>query len=129
MMNLKIGDKEFNVQFAYEPTLKGRLISKLAKMEKEAKNTEENLLKVEDMMLLLPEILLIGLQKFHRDEFGYNYDNNEGKDEQLSKVFGMIDDYFDDETSDLLELYNGLTEEMMKNSFLSSLFNKEMEKK
>lgn len=122
MMTLKIGDKELKVKFAFEPTLKGRVISRMGKMGKEAATEEENMLKVEDMMLLLPDLLLVGLQKFHSDEYGYDYDTNEGKQEQLSKVFCLMDDYFDEDGADLMKLYNELQEEMLKNGFLASLF-------
>ena len=125
-MKLKIGNKELTVKFSFEPTLKGRLISKLASLQKDVKTEEENLLKVEDMMLVLPEMLLVGLQKYHKAEFGYDYDNNEGREDQMSKVFALMDDYFDEENADLMVLYNGLQEEMLQNSFLSSLFRKEL---
>lgn len=127
-MKLNIGNRELKIKFAYEPTLKGRLVSRLAGLQKEVKTEEENLLKVEDMMLIIPDMILVGLQKCHREEYGYNYDNNEGKEEQMAKVYSLMDEYFEEENADLMALYNRLQEEMLQNSFLSSLFDREKAK-
>jgi hypothetical protein len=130
MLNLKIGENEYSVKFAYEPVIKSKLISKLAKIEKSTQgDNDDNLQMAEDIMMLLPEMLLIGLQKYHRDEFGYDYENNEEKAEKLDLVFKLIDDYFEEESPDFLGLFNQLQEEMLNNSFLSSLFGKEVQKK
>ena len=75
----------------------------------------------------LPEIMLVGLQKFHREEFGYNYDTKEGKDEAFEKVSQLVDDYFDGEDADFKGLFNSLEEELLHNGFLSSMFNEEQE--
>ncbi len=126
MMKLKIREKELNVKFGFEATLKTRLLSRMAKMEKEKEGGMESM---EDMMLFLPDVLLIGLQKFHSDEYGFNYENGEGKNEQLEKMFPLIEEYFDsNEEEDAITLYNGLTEEMLQNGFLKSQFQKELAK-
>ncbi len=126
MMTLKVGEKELNVKFGFEATLKTRLLSRMAKMEKEKEGGMESM---EDMMLFLPDVLLIGLQKFHSDEYGFNYENGEGKNEQLEKMFPLIEEYFDfNEKEDAITLYNGLTEEMLQNGFLKSQFQKELAK-
>ncbi len=125
-MTLKVGEKELNVKFGFEATLKTRLLSRMAKMEKEKEGGMESM---EDMMLFLPDVLLIGLQKFHSDEYGFNYENGEGKNEQLEKMFPLIEEYFDfNEKEDAITLYNGLTEEMLQNGFLKSQFQKELAK-
>jgi hypothetical protein len=128
MKTFKFGDRELNVKFAYEPTLKSHILSKMAKMEKGVGTDEENVDMIENLMLMIPEILLVGLQKFHKDEFGYDYDSEDGKDAKMSEVFKLMDEYFDEEGADLMELYQGLEEELMKDSFLSSLFNQEKAK-
>ncbi len=126
MMTLKIGEKELNVKFGFEATLKTRLLSRMAKMEKSKENGMESM---EDMMLFLPDVLLIGLQKFHSDEYGFNYETKEGKEEQLEKMFPLIEEYFDsNEKEDAITLYNGLTEEILQNGFLKSQFQKELAK-
>ena len=128
MLTLKIGDKELKVKYGYEATLKTRLLSRMAKKEA-AKNGENNMEATEDMLLFLPEFLLIGLQKFHADEYGFNWESGEGKEKQSDKMFSLIEDYFDDnEDADAITLYNALTTEMLNNGFLKSQFQKELEK-
>lgn len=125
-MKLKIREKELNIKFGYKPTLKERLISRIMRAGiTEGKGEIENTEKIEDLLLFLPEILLVGLQVYHKDEYGYNYDTKEGKEEQLEKAFDLIDEYASSEGADLMKLFNDLQEEMKNDSFLASLFQKE----
>ena len=125
MLNLKFGNKELNVAFAYEPTLKSRLLSKLAKMTTNAE--EQDFESVENMLLFLPEMLLIGLQKHHK-EYAFNFDTKEGYEQRLEETFALISEYIDDEGNDAIELSNMLQEELMKNGFLKKMFENELEK-
>lgn len=129
MLTLKIGDSELKVKYGYEATLKTKLLSRLSKKEGARENSDSGMDSAEDMLLFLPDFLLVGLQKFHSDEFGFDYETGKGKEEQIEKMFGLIDDYLDsNETEDAITLYNALTEEMLRNGFLKSQFRKEMEK-
>lgn len=124
-MKLKIGEKELKIKFGYKPTLKERLISRIVKTSRTNGEDEvENMEKIEDLLLFLPEILLIGLQ-VHHEEYRYDYDTKEGKEEQLEKAFNLIDEYASSDDADLMKLFNDLQEEMKNDSFLASLFQKE----
>lgn len=130
-MTLKIGDKELKIKFAYTPVLKERLISKFMKLSGAAKGERakgneivDDLERTENLLLYLPEILLIGLQKYH-EEYRYDYDTKDGKKEQLEKMFDLIDDYGDEEDADFMKLFNDLQEELLSDSFLKSLFQGE----
>lgn len=126
MLVLKIGDKELNVKYGYEASLKTRLLSRMAKKEA---SKEAGMESMEDLLLFLPEFLLIGLQKFHSDEYGFDYENGNGKEQQVEKMFPLIEDYMDEnEEEDAITLYKALTDEMMKNGFLKSQFRKELNK-
>lgn len=124
MMKLKIGEKELKIKFGYKPTLKERVISKIVKISNVNNGEEVELDKVEDLLLYLPEIILVGLQVYH-EEYRYDYDTQKGKQEQLDKVFDLIDAYAAEEGADLMKLFNDLQEELTKDSFLASLFRKE----
>ena len=128
MMTLKVGEKELHITFGYEATLKSRLLSKMAKMSVTLEENEGDLEKVEDMLLFIPDVVLIGLQKHHSDEYGYNLDTNEKYEEQKAKVFSLVAEYLDDEENDAIELFNQLQEEMTKNGFLKKMFENEVEK-
>lgn len=124
-MKLKIGEKELNIKFGYKPTLKERIISRIIKTSTRQDDDEtENMERIEDLLLLLPEVLLVGLQVYH-EEYRYNYDTKEGKQEQLDKAFNLIDEYAMRKEADLMKLFNDLQEEMKNDSFLASLFQKE----
>lgn len=72
----------------------------------------------------------MGLQKFHADEFGFNFDDKEAKEKQLAKMYDLLDDYLDpenEEGGDIMSLYNDLSAEMEKNSFLSKMLAKEVQ--
>lgn len=124
-MKLKIGEKEFNIKFGYKPTLKERIISKFVNFSNITdKDGNANLEKIEDLMLFLPELLLVGLQVHHKD-FRYDYDSGEGKLEQLDKTFKLVEEYMDSEEADAMILFNQLQEVLLQDSFLKGLFRKE----
>lgn len=126
MKKIKIGKKELKIKYGYEVTVKERVVSKVANFGKvTAENGEVDLEKVEDLMAYIPEMLLVGLQYYHKDEYGYDYLTGDGKQEQLSKVYELLDGYFDEETSDMMSLFNTMQEEMLQNGFLASLYRKE----
>lgn len=127
-MRFKVNKKEYNIFFAFEPTLKARILSRMAKMSVEISNSENQLEKIEDMLLFLPEVILVGLQKHHSDEFGYNLDTKEGFEEQKSKAFSLASEYFDTGKVDCVEFFNQLQEEMTREGFLRKTFEKEVEK-
>ena len=126
-MIIKIDGKELNIKFGYKPTLKERIISRVLKMENIAdEDGEVSYEKIEDLMLFLPELLLVGLQVHHKD-FRYDYDTKEGKEKQLDKTLDLVEKYMESEDADIMELFGKLEEALMQDSFLASLFRKEQE--
>ena len=126
-MKMNIAGKELNIKFGYKPTLKERIISRVLKMENIAdEDGEVSYEKIEDLMLFLPELLLVGLQVHHKD-FRYDYDTKEGKQKQLDKTLDLVEKYMESEDADIMELFGKLEEALMQDSFLASLFRKEQE--
>lgn len=129
MLKIKVNDREYTIKFGYEPTLKSRLLSRVAKMTVNMKqDAEENLEQIENMLLFVPEMVLIGLQKFHSDEFGYNLDTNDGYEEAKNKAFSLVGDYVDTGDVDITDFFTELQEELTDNGFLKKMFEKEVEK-
>lgn len=126
MMKMKIGKNEYNIFFGYEPTLKARILSKMAKMSVDLENGANDFEKIEDMLLFLPEVVLAGLQKYHSDEFGYDLDTKEGYEEQKAKVFSMVSEHFDSGKVDGTEFFYSLLNELTKSGFLKKMFEKEV---
>lgn len=129
MLNLKIGEKELKVKFGYEATLKTRLLSRVAKREAKNENSDKSEVEnIEDALLFIPEILLVGLQKFHKEEYGFDYVTGEKKEEQLDKMFALIDEYCDIEGNDVTKLHNDLQGELLEDGFLANKLHKEKAK-
>ena len=127
-MKLKIGEKEYSIKFAYKPTLKERIISKFVKFaDLSNRDKEAYFEKIEDLLLFLPEAVLVGLQ-VHHPEFKYNCDTGEGKEEQLEKAFSIVEEYMDSEGTDVMAFFNQIQEALLEDSFLRSLFQKEQKK-
>lgn len=128
-MVLRIGERELKIKFAYEPTLKARLLSRLAKVDaimSQGKGTED-LENIEDTLMFLVEFLLIGLQKYHRDEYGFDYDTGEGKEGRIEAMYALVEEYLDsNEDEDVLTLYNALVDELLKNGILKNQFKSEL---
>lgn len=115
-MKAKLGNKEYSIQFATKPTLKAHLIQEIMKSQ----DLDENLESLEDIILgIIPKTLLVGLQMHHNDEFGYDYESNEGYDEQFAKVSDMVCTAIDENEINCMDLFADMQEEMLKNGFLA----------
>ena len=90
-------------------------------------NGDVDMEDLEELLLYLPEILLVGLQVHHKD-FRYDYDTKDGKEDQLDKVFDLIDKYTENSDSSVMDLFNGLQEALLEDSFLANMFRKEKAK-
>ena len=127
-MKLNIGGKEINIKFGYKPTLKERIISKTVKFSKFSdKDGNVEMEKVEDLLMYLPEMLLVGMQVHHKD-FRYDYDTKEGKQKQLDKALDLVEKYMESEDADIMEFFGKFQKALTEDSFLASLFRKEQEK-
>lgn len=127
-MKLKIGEKEYSIKFAYKPTLKERIISKFVKFADLSNGDKEAYFeKIEDLLLFLPEAVLVGLQ-VHYPEFKYNCNTGEGKEKQLDKAFSLVEEYMDSEGADIMAFFNQIQEALLEDSFLRNLFQKEQKK-
>ena len=128
MTTIKLGNRELTVQYGYKVTWKSGIIKKLVGLSKNNGDADE-FDRVEEVMAILPELLLIGVQKHHDNEFKYDYDTGKGKDEMMDKVCDILDDYFDGEEADFEKLLSQLQGELLENGFLATMFRKEAEKK
>ena len=124
-MKMNIAGKEVNIKFGYKPTLKERIISRVVKLNDSInKDGELDMEKVEDLLLFLPELLLVGMQVHHKD-FRYDYDTKEGKQKQLEKSTDLVEKYMESEDADIMEFFGKFQDALMEDSFLASLFRKE----
>lgn len=126
MTKIKIGKKEYNIFFAMQPTVQSGIVGKLAKLEG---NEDWGVDNFGDFLALVTELFLVGLQKNHKEEFGYNYLTGEGKDEALSKAYDLMDEFSEDDSDyGFTDLFADLEKELLENGFFKKLFREEREK-
>ena len=114
--------KNYEIKFGIEATTKSGILKKIKEIQQssddEAQQSSDDFVDEIEMILnMLPEFLLVGLQKRHKDEFGYDYNTNKGKEEATAKVCELIDEYTDQEDSSIRELFEELIKEVMQNGF------------
>lgn len=122
MFSFKVNDKEYKVKFGYGVLSRTNVLMKASSLAGMAENMQE-------VVGILPELLLVGLQKKHKDEFGYETENEEKA--AYEKVCDLLDDYEDESTDENpkngFDLFQKISKELEKNGFLSGLI-KETEK-
>lgn len=104
----------YEIKFGIEATTKSGILKKIKEVQQ---SSDDFVDEIEMTLNMLPEFLLVGLQKRHKDEFGYDYNTNEGKEEATAKVCELIDEYTDQEDSSIRELFENLLKEVMQNGF------------
>lgn len=112
----------YEIKFGIEATTKSGILKKIKEIQQssddEAQQSSDDFVDEVEMILnMLPEFLLVGLQKRHKDKFGYDYNTNKGKEEATAKVCELIDEYTDQEDSSIRELFEELIKEVMQNGF------------
>ena len=104
----------YEIKFGIEATTKSGILKKIKEVQQSGDDFVD---EIEMILNMLPEFLLVGLQKRHKDEFGYDYNTNKGKEQATAKVCELIDKYTDQEDSSIRELFEELIKEVMQNGF------------
>ena len=124
MYELRVNDRIYKVKFGYGVLYKSDLIDRVLTASNADAEKPADALK--NLIGLTAELLLAGLQKRHRDEFGYETDSE--REAMILKVCDLIDDYEDEHTDqdgnrdkDGFSLFNELQGELEKNGFLSMI--------
>ena len=106
----------YEIKFGIEATTKSGILKKIKEIQQssddEGQQSNGDFVDDIEMMLnMVPEFLLVGLQKRHKDEFGYDYNTNKGKEEATAKVCELIDEYTDQEDTSTPPLNDVLLKE------------------
>lgn len=122
MFSFSVNDKTYKVKFGYGVLTQSDILTQVSSMG--AINNPK------DMIKMLPELILAGLQRKHKDEFGY--ETEEEKKAAYEKVCDLLDDYEDESTEENPQngfiLFEKASKELEKNGFLSGMV-KAMEEK
>lgn len=126
MYEFRVNDRIYKVKFGYGVLYKSDLIDRV--LTAVSGNKDDAAGTIKNLIGLTAELLLAGLQKKHRDEFGYDMDSESERNEMILKVCDLIDDYEDEHTledgtheKDGFSLFNDLQGELEKNGFLSMI--------
>ena len=112
----------YEIKFGIEATTKSGILKKIKEIQQSSDNEVQQsngdfVDDIEMMLNMVPEFLLVKKKKRHKDEFGYDYNTNKGKEEVTAKVCELIDKYTDQEDSSIKELFEELLKEVMQNGF------------
>ena len=121
MYIFKIHGKEYKVRFTYRTVCEDDILDKISDAtDFEGLNVGGMIAKVSKATA---ELLLVGLQKYHSDEFGYKDDKE--KAQRIEEMLDLFDDYEDESTKEheqsAATLFSDLQEELQKNGFLSAM--------
>ena len=126
MYVFKVNDDEYKIKYSYRVLCETDLIDRVINTMASDDDGNDGATQFKDLLKLTAELLLAGLQKYHRDEFGYDTDSE--KKEKLFLVYDMIDDYEDEHREepdesrkDSATLFMDMQLELENNGFLSRI--------
>lgn len=122
MYLFRVGGNTYKIAFGYGVLYKSDLIDRVIGATQQ--NAEHPAETIKNLIGLTAEMLLEGLQKKHKDQFGYETD--EERESRIIEICDMLDEYEDEHAEDETPL-NGFTlfadlqKEMERNGFLSQI--------
>lgn len=127
MYVFKVNGDSYKIRFGYGVLYKTDLIDRVIKATSGQMGEDDSPADViKNLLGLTAELLLEGLQKHHKDKFGY--DTDEEREKRILEVCDLIDDYedehADDESEDKIDgstLFVDLQKELERNGFLSRI--------
>lgn len=130
MKTIKINNKEYKLKFGYASLYRTGILNRLQDAQSifnPDKNSNEGAFdKIEKLMGVTAEAFLAGLQKYHKDEFGYETESE--REKMIDKVCDLFDDMADeDETIGVMEIFTMINEELVEQGFLARLFKSAQE--
>ena len=134
MKTIKVNDKEYKLKFGYASLYRTGILRKLQDSQsifkkdedKDEDKDEVTFDKIEKLMSVTAEAFLIGLQKYHKDEFGYETESE--KEKMIDKVCDLFDDMADeDEEIGVMEIFAMINEELVEQGFLARMFRNAQE--
>jgi hypothetical protein len=121
MYIFKIHGNEYKVRYGYRTVCENDILDRVMNIGNSEDGTAKGL--INNLVMTTAELLLVGLQKYHSDKFGYKSDKE--KAEKINLLLDWLDDYEDESTEDheqdAATLLKDLQGELEKNGFLSTI--------
>lgn len=129
MKTINVYGKEYKVKFGYKAVaasgMMKNVMDAIDSLEStDTENSSEAINAISGLVPVISEMTLAGLQKFHKDEFGVDYEDNRDVKDKLDKVADLLDEYFDPENGEkpeysMIELFWLFAQELIDSGFLS----------
>lgn len=128
MKKIHINGKEYKLKFGYMSVAGSGIMGDVLEATQFLSGMEEDddtavFKAISKIMPLVGRIVLAGMQRYHSDEFGVDYEDEADVKAKLSKVYAMLDDYFDPEEGQTeesaIELFWDFANELSASGFLS----------
>ena len=121
MYIFKIHGKEYRVKYGYRTVCEDDILDRVMNIGNSEDGTARGL--ISNLAKTTVELLLVGLQKYHSDEFGYR--DAEEKQTRIDMMLDLLDDYEEESTEEheqsAATLLSDLQNELEKNGFLSTI--------
>ena len=125
---MTINDKVYKLKFGYLAVSASNIMKDVLETAEylSGLDEEDNLAvygAITKIMPLVGKMVLAGLQKYHADEFGVDFDDELDVKTKLKTIYDMLDDYFDPENGEreqsAIEMFWNFTNELRDAGFLS----------
>ena len=126
MYLFRVGGNTYKIAFGYGVLYKSDLIDRV--IHATTQNAENPAETIKNLMGLTAEMLLEGLQKKHKYQFGY--ETTEEREQRIIEICDLLDEYEDEHAEDEeplngVTLFADLQKEMERNGFLSQINSQE----
>lgn len=136
MKKITVNGNEYKIKFGYLAVSSSGILADTLKMtirledaiEKSNKEDEEvdnitSLQLVSEVIPLVGRMTLAGLQRYHKDVFGVDYEDETDVRAKLKSVLELLDEYFDPEDGEpeesVIEMFWDYVTELRNSGFLS----------
>jgi hypothetical protein len=126
MFILKVDGNTYKIAYTYGVIAKTDILDEVQSVMSQEEDGAKGL---KQTLQFIPELLLYGLQKFHKDNFGFS--DEAEKEEKLDAVYDIIDKYEEEHSTDdvadgeakpdAFTLMYELIEELQSQGFLSRI--------
>ena len=138
MKKITVNGTEYKLKFGYYSVCASGIMEDVLSTAGEMGNIDENDGKavyaaIGKLMPLIGRVVLAGMQRYHSEEYGVDYEDEHDVKFKLKKVYALLDDYFDPEEGEpeesAIELFWDFVNELRDSGFLSGKPQTEQEVK
>lgn len=130
MKKITVNGKEYKIKFGYLAVSNSNILgevlktqAKLEEMENKDVDSETSAALISEIIPLVGKVTLAGMQRYHADEFGVDYEDENDVKQKSVAVYRLLDEYFDPEEGEApesaIEMFWAYVVELSDAGFLS----------